>query len=155
MSEIAEPESECLCWRLIKCKKDRHEHYCLSVIFILVIINGLAWGFLDSFVYSDQYGDYQVVVVISFFFVFIWFSFGYFAYLKRLPTAILIFDIVLLILIIAGIGYGFYFLFIIWYWGIIIFFVDYLLGWVLYGTWMVYRDIKRQPESNHIALSSI
>ena len=129
---------------LVRCSNPRHEHLCISLSFIIILINCIIWSMMDIFVYHNngEIPNYYTIWAI-YIPVFILFCFGYWAYFKQNKLGLLIFDIILLVIIIGLIVYSFYmFATVIWYWGFITLFFVYLLLWVLYGTWTKRKEIN-------------
>ena len=132
--------SKLLC--LIRCENARKEHYCVLILMAFIIINCFVWGTLDIILWKPEYLWTIWILYIP---ITTLFSFGIYAYLKPLPIALFIFNIILCIVIIGITGYWISLLVASnWWWALLTIFFIYLLLWILYGTCMEYKDQKAE-----------
>eukprot|EP01084_Bolivina_argentea_P287104 492602_1 len=133
---------------LIHCSNQKHEHLCLVSLFIMGMVSLVGLSFVDLIFYP--YIPLMYTIWAMYIPLFILFGFGLWSYLKKYAKGIFIFDIILIIAIIALIPYGIGMFMkpTVWPWGFVVFLFDYLFLWMLYGTWLSYKNIKNDMDSD-------
>ena len=132
---------------LIQCANPRHQAVCMSLLFVIILLNCVVWCILDIFVYGVAFGvamsPWSMLGLFGS--IFIIFAFGFWAYLKRQPQCTLAFDACLLLIIVGFLGYALYLVSTLqWVWALFTLCVAYLLAWMLYGTFTSYRNSKKE-----------
>ena len=125
------------CWiRLISCVDPKHEHICLIVLFIFGMIFAIGVSFLDIIMFDLYWTVWAIYIPL-----FVVLCFGLWAYLTKNAKGLFAFNILLPIEMVAVFGLAIYLFIAGTFFGIFAIIMDYLIGWILYGTLMLYKEI--------------
>lgn len=131
------------CNRLISCADPKREHKCLLSLFCFMPIWCIFISLIDIVLFDLYWTVYGIYGPMFFIFLF-----GLWAYLNRHQNALLAFLIILPLEMIATIGLAIYLFANGTVWGILAIIIDYVIAWIWFGAWMLYKQLKNAPDEN-------